>query len=415
MSNVKARCTRKLRSWMVEQVSSGKYAGLRWEDESKTMFRIPWKHAGKQDFRKDEDAAIFKAWAEFKGNLDDKNPATWKTRLRCALNKSSEFSEVVERAQMDISEPYKVYRLVPSQEQDVETPQRKGGAKRGKKLKRQNTDDGDVDRVKRMKTDEVDEVEPHVEEEEECESNLTKFLQTDPEVQEQPFKDILLDVRIEESFTPPPKDGDSLLVSVHYLGKQVLKRLIKGPNMRVLYTPPSSLVPPTPAPDAFFPRVHLPQPPEDAPESLLSLLAFMEKGVVLTCTSRGVYGKRFCQGHIYWTGPQGSPSGVRKMDRDAGPVLLFDKDAFKKELENFRQNGGEPPQCTLTLCFGEKLSSSEDPSKKFIIVLVTLPWAQEQVESARPIFNSFNVLQSPLDEITLNLVAVPNQEQAPTP
>lgn len=24
------------------------------------MFRIPWKHAGKQDFRKDEDAAIFK-------------------------------------------------------------------------------------------------------------------------------------------------------------------------------------------------------------------------------------------------------------------------------------------------------------------------------------------------------------------
>lgn len=31
-----------------------------WDDDAKTMFRIPWKHAGKQDFRKDEDAAIFK-------------------------------------------------------------------------------------------------------------------------------------------------------------------------------------------------------------------------------------------------------------------------------------------------------------------------------------------------------------------
>lgn len=42
------------------QISSGKYPGLVWDDDAKTMFRIPWKHAGKQDFRKDEDAAIFK-------------------------------------------------------------------------------------------------------------------------------------------------------------------------------------------------------------------------------------------------------------------------------------------------------------------------------------------------------------------
>lgn len=60
------------------------------------------------------------AWAEFKGKLTDgsqDNPASWKTRLRCALNKSSEFTEVMERAQLDISEPYKVYRLVPISEQ----------------------------------------------------------------------------------------------------------------------------------------------------------------------------------------------------------------------------------------------------------------------------------------------------------
>lgn len=66
------------------------------------------------------------AWAEFKGKLTDggqDNPASWKTRLRCALNKSPEFKEVNDRAQLDISEPYKVYRLVPISEQG-ETPTR---------------------------------------------------------------------------------------------------------------------------------------------------------------------------------------------------------------------------------------------------------------------------------------------------
>lgn len=60
------------------------------------------------------------AWAVFKGKLTDEgrdDPASWKTRLRCALNKSLEFEEVSERAQLDISEPYKVYRLVPLSEQ----------------------------------------------------------------------------------------------------------------------------------------------------------------------------------------------------------------------------------------------------------------------------------------------------------
>lgn len=69
-----------------------------------------------------------KAWAKFKGKLtnsDEDNPASWKTRLRCALNKSKEFTEVMERAQLDISEPYKVYRLVPFSEQG-ETPPESG-------------------------------------------------------------------------------------------------------------------------------------------------------------------------------------------------------------------------------------------------------------------------------------------------
>ena len=51
------------------QVTSGRYPGLVWDDDEQTMFRIPWKHAGKQDFRSDEDAAIFKVHARCHGNI----------------------------------------------------------------------------------------------------------------------------------------------------------------------------------------------------------------------------------------------------------------------------------------------------------------------------------------------------------
>uniref|UniRef100_A0A8C7YXH0 Interferon regulatory factor 8 n=1 Tax=Oryzias sinensis TaxID=183150 RepID=A0A8C7YXH0_9TELE len=114
---------RRLKQWLIEQIQSGQYSGLQWEDDNHSMFRIPWKHAGKQDYNQEVDASIFKAWAVFKGKFkegDKAEPATWKTRLRCALNKSPDFEEVAERSQLDISEPYKVYRIVPEEEQKSE-------------------------------------------------------------------------------------------------------------------------------------------------------------------------------------------------------------------------------------------------------------------------------------------------------
>lgn len=52
---------------------------------------------------------------KFKEGVDKPDPPTWKTRLRCALNKSNDFDELVERSQLDISEPYKVYRIIPEE------------------------------------------------------------------------------------------------------------------------------------------------------------------------------------------------------------------------------------------------------------------------------------------------------------
>lgn len=51
---------RRLRQWLIEQIDSSMYPGLIWENDEKSMFRIPWKHAGKQDYNQEVDASIFK-------------------------------------------------------------------------------------------------------------------------------------------------------------------------------------------------------------------------------------------------------------------------------------------------------------------------------------------------------------------
>lgn len=57
---LKMEAKMRLREWLIAQIDSGKYAGLSWENEDKTIFRIPWKHAAKQDYKLNEDAALFK-------------------------------------------------------------------------------------------------------------------------------------------------------------------------------------------------------------------------------------------------------------------------------------------------------------------------------------------------------------------
>lgn len=49
-----------MKEWLIAQIESGKYRGLSWENEEKTTFRIPWKHAAKKDYRQTADAALFK-------------------------------------------------------------------------------------------------------------------------------------------------------------------------------------------------------------------------------------------------------------------------------------------------------------------------------------------------------------------
>ncbi|XP_078405466.1 interferon regulatory factor 7 [Cetorhinus maximus] len=96
------------RTWLIEQINSGRYHGLYWLDPDQTIFRIPWKHAGRQDLCED-DYSIFKGWAITSGKFTE-GPPKWKTNFRCALNTNEAFT-LVEDNSKDSSDPHKIYAI----------------------------------------------------------------------------------------------------------------------------------------------------------------------------------------------------------------------------------------------------------------------------------------------------------------
>jgi len=52
-------------------------------------------------------------WAKqtgrYREGVDDEDYPTWKTRLRCALNKAADITELVDMRSTDSSDPYRVY------------------------------------------------------------------------------------------------------------------------------------------------------------------------------------------------------------------------------------------------------------------------------------------------------------------
>lgn len=107
--------------WLLGEVSSGRYEGLRWLDAARTRFRVPWKHFARKDLG-EADSRIFKAWAVARGRWppgsvagDTQSPegalrASWKTNFRCALRSTRRFVMLQDNS-LDPVDPHKVYGL----------------------------------------------------------------------------------------------------------------------------------------------------------------------------------------------------------------------------------------------------------------------------------------------------------------
>ncbi|MBN3273654.1 IRF8 factor, partial [Polyodon spathula] len=373
---------RRLRQWLIEQIQSNLYAGLLWENEEKTMFRIPWKHAGKQDYNQEIDASIFKAWAIFKGKFkegDKAEPATWKTRLRCALNKSPDFEEVSERSQLDISEPYKVYRIVPEEEQKC-----KAAAMNGSSC----SDVTDME----CSPSELDELIKEVTTLHTvylcglCLSNESLylciwravddcfFLPTLPVMQEHPASG-----NFNAAFS-------QMVITFYYGGKIVgstpvthsdgcrISPFQPAVTNEVLYGSDSLQ-------NVKFPPAEIIEN-ERQRHITRKLFSHLERGVLVRSNREGIFIKRLCQSRVFWSGLCSPYSdSPNKLERDA-VVKIFDTSRFLTVLQLYQEDRCPAPDPTVTLCFGEEFPDAHHMKyQKLLIVQITQMNCQQLLDA----------------------------------
>ncbi|XP_074150445.1 interferon regulatory factor 9 isoform X1 [Sminthopsis crassicaudata] len=401
MASGRARYTRKLRNWIVEQVESGKFSGVCWEDAGKTMFRIPWKHAGKQDFREEQDAALFKAWAIFKGKYregDQADPAAWKTRLRCALNKSPEFEEVPEQGHMEGSEPYKVYRLLPpgtlpgdycppcslapilgSSVRDPSLTPSPGPDSFGASTAPQRTQKLQLKRNHSLLSSEEDNVE-----------NKRSCILIEPSLKNSPGIMVpsegpsssfqhMDDSGIGSSSNSPESceddpeilqflplsDADySLLLTFHYSGHLVGKTEVNSPDFRLVAKSSGS--------QSTMEQVVLPSA-SVLSESTLQvstehLLNLFDRGILVASNARGLFVQRLCTIPISWTGPCTPAGPGPHLLQDKICVEVFNPTKFFQDLSRYHKGLAPPPEFQVTLNFLDEHCGSEYTNKNLITV-----------------------------------------------
>ncbi|XP_063044873.1 interferon regulatory factor 8 isoform X2 [Engraulis encrasicolus] len=386
---------RRLKQWLVEQINSNQYSGLQWEDDPhRTMFRIPWKHAGKQDYNQEVDASIFKAWAVFKGKFkegDKAEPATWKTRLRCALNKSPDFEEVTDRSQLDISEPYKVYRIVPEEEQKSK------GAASSMSMNSQSDVDMDCspaeleELIKDVSQSSGDEYTSHSPQDDTCNMQPT---------QEFWHHDSHNVVPVHPDPSPLGSFNyafSQMLISFYYAGTSMGSIVTTYPEgCRI--SPASSLIYSSSMADSLqhvrFPAIEQIEN-ERQRQVTRKLFQHLERGVLLRANREGIFIKRLCQSRVFWSGLGAHYSpGPCKVERDA-VVKIFDTSRFFQALQLYQEGQYPAPDPTVTLCFGEEFHDISTAKSKLIIVQITAVNCQQLLDAVMNDMCTYSVPQHP--------------------
>ncbi|KAJ8249054.1 hypothetical protein GJAV_G00230680 [Gymnothorax javanicus] len=382
---------RRLRQWLVEQIQSNLYPGLLWEDEERTMFRIPWKHAGKQDYNQEIDASIFKAWAVFKGKFkegDKAEPATWKTRLRCALNKSPDFEEVTDRSQLDISEPYKVYRIIPEEEQKTgKTTSTLSGSDVT------NMDCSSAALEELLNKSSSEDYQP-----------VLKRSQSPPEesCRSQPSQEWWPQSGLNSVLlNPDPTTAGSLnsvipqmMITFFYGGKMMGSTMTThGEGCRISpFQPPvvnEMLYGPDSLQNIRFPPVEIIEN-ERQRHVTRKLFCHLDRGVLVRVNREGVFIKRLCQSRVFWSGLCAQYSlGPRKLERDA-VVKIFDTSRFLQALQLYQEGQCSAPDPTVTLCFGEEFYDISTAKNKLIIVQITPVNCQQLLDAVNAVRSQYS-------------------------
>ncbi|XP_075402504.1 interferon regulatory factor 7 [Tenrec ecaudatus] len=366
--------------WLLREVSSGHYEGLRWLDEARTRFRVPWKHFARKDLD-EADAHIFKAWAVARGRWPPSScmgappppeapeRAGWKTNFRCALHSTGLFIMLQDNSG-DPVDPHKVYGLSSAH----------GAGGQGSNRREEALTAGWSMQSVPLRVflgDAGGEMAP-------------------PQAEAAGTADLLYQVmqqshlgdhhlkspwRAEPAPQQPPASTEPgltiLEVTILYKGRPVLQEVVERSSCVFLYGPPG--------PAAKAEDVHLvafPSPAELSDRKQLryteELLQHVAPGLRLELQGGSLWAQRLGKCQVYWEvgGPLGSTSPASSaslLPRNAN-TRIFDFSVFFQELVEFRARRRQgSPNYTIYLAFGQDLSARR-PKEKSLVLVKLEPW-----------------------------------------
>ncbi|XP_040833943.1 interferon regulatory factor 3 [Ochotona curzoniae] len=355
--------------WLIEQLDSRRLEGVSWVDQSRSRFRIPWKHGLRQDAQP-QDFSIFQAWAEASGSYvpgrDRPDLPTWKRNFRSALNRK-EVVRVAEDNSKDPHDPHKVYEFVVPGARHASLEVGEDGS----------MSDPQEDNLEDLLADMA--LAPGPEQgplggaavQEYCPELLLNPSLNQPnpcpnlEPPENPLRRLLV-----------PEEQWEFEVTAFYRGRQVFQQTIYCPwGLRLVGTAEAvnMALPGQP--------VALPDPSEALSDYSVTryvrqVLGSLGGGLTLWRLGSQLCAQRLGHCHTYWAvgeelfpnSGQG-PSGEVPKDREGS---VFDLESFVKDLIKFINGSGHSPRYTLWFCMGEAWPQDQ-PWVKRLVMLKILP------------------------------------------
>ncbi|XP_046870014.1 interferon regulatory factor 7 isoform X1 [Hypomesus transpacificus] len=372
-------------AWLLEQVDSGLYAGLRYVD-NQSKFRVPWKHNSRKDCS-EEDIQIFRGWAVASGKIitNPNNKAKWKTNFRSALNNLNKRFKMVADNSKDPDDPHKVYQIINT-EYNYET---------------QPTEE-DYDMVPNIYTSLTPtDYPPTYPENFDLLNDMITLNLNGQHPEEQPWVEPYPEVPVcyqpiqalpaeplpvppnpqalalEQQPYNPVNPGElqpsnqpaihDLEISIHYRRREMLKTQVSCSRLQLHYQCEDPKL-----------QAHMLCFPDTA--SLLDrkqvdytnhILHSIQKGLLLQVNHDGIYGYRQDQCRVFAS--TGDPREVHP-DPHTLPknrmVLLLSFEKYLADLKAFKENGASSPDYTIQMCFGEKFPDGKPLERKLVVVKV---------------------------------------------
>ncbi|XP_008046593.1 interferon regulatory factor 3 isoform X2 [Carlito syrichta] len=369
--------------WLVSQLDHGQLEGVAWVNESRTRFRIPWKHGLRQDAQQ-EDFGIFQAWAEATGaytpGKDKPDLPTWKRNFRSALNRKEGVRLAVDQSK-DPHDPHKIYEFVTPGFGDFSqwdtSPETSG---------RGSTSDIQEDILDELLGNMALAPLP------DGPSGLTVAPEPCPQLLLSPRSDNPVPCSNLGAPENPlrqllvPEEAWEFEVTAFYRGRQVFQQTISRPGVLRLVGPEVG--------DKTLPGwpITLPDPGVSLTDRgvmgyVRRVLHCLGGGLALWRAGQQLWAQRLGHSHTYWAVGEEllpdsghGPDGEVPKDKEGS---VFDLGPFVADLITFIEGSGRSPRYTLWFCVGESWPQDQPWIKRLVMVKVVPTCLRALLDMAR--------------------------------